>query len=249
MNVKLAAFACALLAVALSGGGATAGPTPFAMPEVTAPPHPLRLLGPGRDAFTFLRTCAQTGNRYVMATSEIPPGGGPPPHVHIWTAEWFYFPEDGFRLEVGSRRYTSLSQIPGKTAPKDTVHRIMAHRGDLYFGPSGMLHSFLNTTNRTLPIVTVWAPDDGTTAYFKAVGQPLSEQQSENPPPESRVEQSKVVLAAPKFGLIASESHDEFVSGFDTTLPPDMADNHAAELVKLLTEDGPPVKTHIPCGG
>ncbi len=48
----------------------------------------LRLPGEGRticvvgDVYRFLATGEDTGGKYAMWEAIVPPGGGPPPHIH-----------------------------------------------------------------------------------------------------------------------------------------------------------------------
>lgn len=41
------------------------------------------------DLYTFRATSAETGGAYVLIDSIIPPGGGPPPHIHTRETEVF----------------------------------------------------------------------------------------------------------------------------------------------------------------
>ncbi len=64
-------------------------PKPFFLPAGTGP----AVWGPG-DLYTLLVTGAQTNNAYFQFEALVPPGGGPPPHLHgkrtrrsIWCRE------------------------------------------------------------------------------------------------------------------------------------------------------------------
>ena len=58
--------------------------------------------GPG-DLYTFLVTRAESGGSYFTMEALVPPGGGPPPHIHRNEDETFYVVEDA-RLDAGWKR-------------------------------------------------------------------------------------------------------------------------------------------------
>lgn len=55
------------------------------------------------DVYRFLATGDETNGRYAMCEA-IPPGGGPPPHVHSREEEGFYVLEGEITLTVGDKR-------------------------------------------------------------------------------------------------------------------------------------------------
>ena len=42
------------------------------------------------DVYRFLATGQETNGKYAMWEAVVPPGGGPPPHVHSREEEGFY---------------------------------------------------------------------------------------------------------------------------------------------------------------
>jgi quercetin dioxygenase-like cupin family protein len=73
----------------------------------------------GRSTFKVLS--AETGGAYALLEQEVPPGGGPPLHVHRHETEIFYILEGQFELTVGGQR---MPAPPGTTAtcPRDIPH-------------------------------------------------------------------------------------------------------------------------------
>lgn len=69
----------------------------------------------------FKATCADTGGAYAILVQEIPPGAGPPLHVHRHETEVFYILEGQFELTVGNQK---VPATPGTTAvcPRDIPH-------------------------------------------------------------------------------------------------------------------------------
>jgi quercetin dioxygenase-like cupin family protein len=53
------------------------------------------------DAYTFLVTGEESGGAYFAMEAIVPPGGGPPPHIHTLEDETFYVLE---RMHLPSRR-------------------------------------------------------------------------------------------------------------------------------------------------
>src|SRR5438477_6499879 len=70
----------------------------------------LRRPGEGRtvavvgDVYRFLAVGGDTGGRYAMWEAVVPPGGGPPPHVHSREEEGFYVLEGEIVFQVGDVR-------------------------------------------------------------------------------------------------------------------------------------------------
>src|SRR5580692_2607212 len=81
------------------------------------------------DVYRFLATSEDTNGKYAMWEAIVPPGGGPPPHVHSKEEEGFYILEGEITLQVGEER-------------------IVASAGMFANMPVGTLHSFKNETDR-----------------------------------------------------------------------------------------------------
>jgi quercetin dioxygenase-like cupin family protein len=77
------------------------------------------------DTYTFKATSETTGGAFALIEASVPPGGGPPPHVHTREDEAFYL-LDGV-LEV--------------TAGEETT---LVRAGDFVFLPRGTVHWFRN---------------------------------------------------------------------------------------------------------
>jgi quercetin dioxygenase-like cupin family protein len=61
--------------------------------------------GPG-DMYTFLVTGEQTGGAYFVMEALVPPGGGPPPHIHRNEDETFTSLKGNAAFVWGIRRST-----------------------------------------------------------------------------------------------------------------------------------------------
>jgi quercetin dioxygenase-like cupin family protein len=67
------------------------------------------------DTYRFLGVGADTGSQYFVMEATVPPGGGPPPHVHAREEEGFYvldgeidFEAEGRRLRAGPGTYLNM---------------------------------------------------------------------------------------------------------------------------------------------
>ncbi|RQP79823.1 cupin domain-containing protein [Burkholderia ubonensis] len=190
-------------------------------------PEPLVVNGePEGASIKFVRTGESTGGRYLMAKVEIPPGSGPPLHLHTLTDEWFYAPEGGIVMLMGTKKYKDLDQPPN-VAGRDTIRMIPMKKGSLVFGPRNHIHGFLNVTNKTVVVQLVWTPDtpgESILGYFKSIAKPMlpGVKGALNNP----IVQLKAVSEAREFGMMFStdfwsyaEKVEEGVAPFGKNLP------------------------------
>src|SRR5271167_3393003 len=63
--------------------------------------HTIAVVG---DVYRFLATGEDTDGKYALWEAIVPPGGGPPPHVHSREEEGFYILEGEIKLQVGEER-------------------------------------------------------------------------------------------------------------------------------------------------
>src|ERR1700710_1167460 len=56
------------------------------------------------DVYRFLATGEDTNGKYAMWEAIVPPGGGPPPHVHSREEEGFYILEGEISLTIDGKR-------------------------------------------------------------------------------------------------------------------------------------------------
>ena len=135
--------------------------------------------GPG-TVMTFLITGKDTGGSFFLAEMSVPPGGGPPPHVHQREDESFYMLEGTLTVQVG-----------GKT--------LAASAGDVAFLPRGIVHSFKNTGDAKARALVVTTPA-GLEHYFAEVFDPVTDR-SAAPPLPSKEFLARALAASPRYGL------------------------------------------------
>lgn len=131
------------------------------------------------DLYRFLATGDETDGKYAMFEALVPPGGGPPPHVHSREEESFYILEGEITFTVGNET-------------------IIATAGTFANMPVGSLHSFKNATDKSARMIFSVAPA-GLEKMFLEVGVPVK--LGETPPPPSKAEIEKLLAVAPKYGV------------------------------------------------
>src|SRR5437868_6099698 len=146
----------------------------------------VRRAGEGRaywvvgDLYTILAPGEDTGGAYALIHAEVPPGGGPPPHVHRREDEAFYV-------------------LEGELAFHADAHDIRATAGTWITLARGSLHTFRNTGTTTARVLIVVTPS-GLERFFAEVGQEVADR-SAAPPPMTPADIEKLLAAAPRYGL------------------------------------------------
>ena len=111
-----------------------AGAGPLYRPAGTGPTY----RGPG-DLYTFLVTGAESGGAFFAMEAYIPPGGGPPPHIHRNEDETFYVLDGTCTIFLDGRPVT-------------------AGRGDFVHVPRGTVHNFRNDSDETARMILTFTP-------------------------------------------------------------------------------------------
>jgi quercetin dioxygenase-like cupin family protein len=132
------------------------------------------------DVYRFLATGENTNGMYAMWEAVVPPGGGPPPHVHSREEEGFYVLEGEITFTVNGER-------------------VVATAGTFANMPVGTPHSFRNESDRSAKMLISVAPA-GLEQMFMEVGVPLPEGATTALPP-TKEEIEKLLAAAPKYGI------------------------------------------------
>ena len=150
-----------------------------ANPTINTPPQGRTIAVVG-DVYRFLATGEQTNGKYAVWEAIVPPGGGPPPHVHSREEEGFYILEGEITFTVDGER---------------TVLKA----GTFANMPIGTPHSFKNESSHTAKMLISVAPA-GLEQMFFEVGVPLDSGTVTSPPP-TKDEIDKLLAAAPRYGV------------------------------------------------
>ena len=73
------------------------------------------------DVYRFMATGEDTNGKYAMWEAIVPPGGGPPPHVHSREEEGFYILEGEITFMIGERTCCCNSRNVCQHAGRNTT--------------------------------------------------------------------------------------------------------------------------------
>src|SRR5216117_100834 len=132
------------------------------------------------DVYRFLVTGDDTNGKYALWEAIVPPGGGPPPHVHSREEEGFYIIEGEITFQIGEKR-------------------VVASVGMFANMPVGTPHSFRNESGKPAKMLISVAPA-GLERMFFEVGVPLPEGVTTALPP-TKDEIEKLLAVAPRYGI------------------------------------------------
>jgi quercetin dioxygenase-like cupin family protein len=132
------------------------------------------------DRYTVKAAGEDTGGAYALIEALVPPGSGPPPHVHHREDEAFYVLEGELRFHVDGRDIT-------------------AGAGAWVTLARGSLHHFKNVGDRPARMLIVVTPS-GLERFFLELGRAAGDGDGETVTPTHEDIES-LVATAPKYGL------------------------------------------------
>ena len=132
------------------------------------------------DVYRFLATGDDTNGKYAMWEAIVPPGGGPPPHIHSREEESFYILEGEIIFQIGDQQ-------------------LLATAGMFANMPVGTLYSFKNEFGKPAKMLISVAPA-GLEQMFFEVGVALPEGSTTALPP-TKAESEKLLTMAPNYGI------------------------------------------------
>jgi quercetin dioxygenase-like cupin family protein len=139
----------------------------------------LTFWGPG-DTYRFLVTGEETGGAYFAMEAFVPPGGGPPPHIHTNEDETFYVVEGQVEFLLGDET-------------------LQAGVGDFVNVPRGRVHRFVNTGSEAMRMILTFTPA-GIEKFFEET---LERALDPTLPPPDNVDEvaARYAEAAPRYGM------------------------------------------------
>ena len=139
-----------------------------------------RTIGVVGDVYRFLATGEETDGKYTLFEALVPPGGGPPPHIHSREVEAFFMLEGELAIYLGEKRF-------------------VAYAGTFANVPIGTLHYFRNESEKPVRLLITLAPA-GLEKMFFEVGQPLAPGATSAPPPTPEI-LGRMMAIAPDYGI------------------------------------------------
>lgn len=131
------------------------------------------------DTYTVMLPGEASDEQLAVVHFDIPPGGGPVPHIHTRDFEAFVITEGEVEL------YADGAVVTGRV-------------GDVAVLPENIPHCFKNRTDRTVQMIAVVTPA-GFDRFIAEVGQ--SPVAGQSPPPVGDAEKKRLKEAAPKYGI------------------------------------------------
>jgi len=104
------------------------------------------------DLYRFLAEGRETGGNLFVFQATIPPGGGPPPHIHRREDECFYILKGQLTFYV-----------------IDENRSYQAEPGSFVHLPKGRLHRFANETDQPAEAL-IWTTPAGLDEFFRQAG-------------------------------------------------------------------------------
>ncbi|MFD4694484.1 cupin domain-containing protein [Streptomyces sp. NPDC058463] len=127
------------------------------------------------DVYTVKLKHEESGGSLTLLEASVPPGGGPPLHIHADADEAFYLLSG--ELDITTRESTYHVR-PGDFVfvPKGTAHRFRNNglhpaRQLLLFTPSGVDRFFLEAGRKAEPGTPPPPPEDEDLEYVAGVGE------------------------------------------------------------------------------
>jgi quercetin dioxygenase-like cupin family protein len=137
------------------------------------------LWGPG-DMYTLLVTGDQTAGTVFAMEGLVPPGGGPPHHIHDREDETLYIVEGECEVQIGD-------------------DRMSASTGDFVWMSRCIPHRFSNTGTEQMRLILTFTPA-GIERFFEEVFEDVHDRTAP-PPPTSPELIQRLVTTAPRYGL------------------------------------------------
>ncbi len=137
--------------------------------------------GPG-DHYTFLVTGEESGGAYFAMEALVPPGGGPPPHIHSREDETFYLLEGEIEFLLGDET-------------------ILAGPGDFVSVPRGTVHRFVNVGTETAKLVLTFTPAGIDRWFAEILDSAPNEVRPEDVPDNVEEVAARYVATASSYGI------------------------------------------------
>jgi quercetin dioxygenase-like cupin family protein len=130
------------------------------------------------DTYTVKAGTELTGGAYALLEASIPPGSGPPPHVHTREDEAFYLLSGQLEIFAGDER-------------------TLASAGDFVYLPRGIVHCFTNPSVDPARALILAAPA-GFERFVAEAG--VSARPGEHAPPPDPADVGRIAEVSHRYG-------------------------------------------------
>ena len=146
---------------------------------VRVPPGEGKKLWVAEELMTFVISGEDTGGKYALTDSTVPPQGEAPAHIHHREDEAFWVLEGDLEVLVGE-------------------DEIGASAGSFVHLPRGVIHSYKNVGATPARFLTLMVPA-GLERFFEEVGKPGTDPST--PPPFGEEDVERLLAIAPNYGV------------------------------------------------
>lgn len=153
---------------------------PLSPPVLGAIGQGRQFWGPGGDKYEFVITGRESGGSTFVLHASVPPGGGPPPHIHTRESETYFVEEGELRFTLGQESQTIKA-------------------GEFVHIPKGTVHTFTNVGTTVSRMLVVFAPA-GMEGWFEEVLMPAQPTDTE-PVDYAPAQLDFMIEAGPKHGV------------------------------------------------
>jgi quercetin dioxygenase-like cupin family protein len=141
----------------------------------------------------------ETGGTYSLFEDIVPPGIGPPMHIHTREEETWYILDGELTWNVGGQSFH-------------------ATKGSFTNLPRGIPHNFINESDKPAHMVLTYAPG-GFDQWFLDIGTPVSDRYNPGEAPAETAELlNKAIKLGEAYGIIFVDHHAEKDSVDDAEL-------------------------------
>ena len=145
---------------------------------VHVPPGEGKKLWVAEELMTFVISGEDTGGKYALTDSTVPPQGEAPPHIHHREDEAFWVLEGDLEVLVGE-------------------DKIRASAGSFVHLPRGVMHTYKNVGATPARFLTLMVPA-GLERFFEEVGKPGTDPST--PPSFGEEDVERLLAVAPNYG-------------------------------------------------
>lgn len=191
--------------------------------------EPALYLGAHGEVFNYA-TLEKGPLVFTMGEVNIPPGKGPPAHMHHFVSEFFYAPEGGITLWAADTDYLDLENPPNaQEGTQVTVYLIPLKPGQIFCSPRHRIHGYVNADPIDRPLTCFWKPypdaphfpkynDGGTREFFESVHHKITNTDDMSSVTEKR--RAHYIAESPKFAL----PHSSYLLQFINRVIPEIPD-------------------------
>lgn len=222
--------------------------------ELSIPPipkieQPALFLGAHGELFNYV-TLEKDKLVFTMSEVNIPPGKGPPAHMHHFVGEYFYAPEGGITMFATDIDHLDVKDPPSREKGNQvTVYLIPLKPKQIFFSPKHRVHGYVNSDKVDRPLTCFWKPypeapdfkpynDGGTREFFEAVHVRVTDPKDLSSVTDRR--RNHYIAESPKYAAPHSSYMFQFINRVSPEIPDTLREftnfDELNEMIELVKE-------------